>query len=56
LLLCDKLFQFFKQDVLNVLPLGIQSIEPEREPYCVREGGSRLCFARDPYEKLTSVN
>jgi lactoylglutathione lyase len=23
-------------------------IEPEREPYRVREGGSRLCFARDP--------
>jgi lactoylglutathione lyase len=25
-----------------------QSIEPEREPYRVREGGSRLCFVRDP--------
>lgn len=23
-------------------------IEPEREPYRVREGGSRLCFVRDP--------
>ncbi len=23
-------------------------IEPEREPYRVREGGSRLCFIRDP--------
>jgi lactoylglutathione lyase len=24
-----------------------QGIEPEREPYRVREGGSRLCFDRD---------
>lgn len=27
-----------------------QSIEPEREPYRVREGGSRICFVRDPDE------
>jgi lactoylglutathione lyase len=25
-----------------------QGIEPEREPYRVREGGSRLCFVGDP--------
>jgi lactoylglutathione lyase len=25
-----------------------QAIEPERDPYRVREGGSRLCFVRDP--------
>ena len=25
-----------------------QRIEPEREPYRVSEGGSRLCFVRDP--------
>jgi lactoylglutathione lyase len=25
-----------------------QSIEPERPPYTVRAGGSRLCFVRDP--------
>ncbi|TML59722.1 MAG: lactoylglutathione lyase [Actinobacteria bacterium] len=25
-----------------------QRIEPEREPYRVREGGSRLAFVRDP--------
>jgi lactoylglutathione lyase len=25
-----------------------QGIEPEREPYRVREGGSRLAFVRDP--------
>jgi lactoylglutathione lyase len=25
-----------------------QAIEPEREPYRVREGGSRLCFVTDP--------
>ena len=25
-----------------------QGIEPEREPYTVRDGGNRLCFVRDP--------
>jgi lactoylglutathione lyase len=25
-----------------------QGIEPERPPYSVREGGSRICFLRDP--------
>jgi lactoylglutathione lyase len=25
-----------------------QGIEPEREPYRIREGGSRLCFVQDP--------
>ena len=33
-----------------------QGIEPEREPYRVREGGSLLCFVRDPDENLTIVN
>jgi lactoylglutathione lyase len=28
--------------------LAQQGIEPEREPYRVREGGSLLCFVRDP--------
>ncbi|HSS80276.1 MAG TPA: VOC family protein [Gaiellaceae bacterium] len=28
--------------------LAAQGIEPEREPYQVREGGSRLCFVQDP--------
>ena len=28
--------------------LAEQGIEPEREPYRVREGGSRLCFVEDP--------
>ena len=28
--------------------LSAQGIEPERPPYTVREGGSRLCFVRDP--------
>ena len=27
-----------------------QGIEPEREPYRVRQGGSRICFVRDPDE------
>jgi lactoylglutathione lyase len=30
--------------------LAGQGIEPERPPYTVREGGSRLCFVRDPDE------
>ena len=30
--------------------LAEQGIEPEREPYRVREGGSRICFVRDPDE------
>jgi lactoylglutathione lyase len=28
--------------------LATQGIEPERPPYTVRDGGSRLCFVRDP--------
>jgi lactoylglutathione lyase len=28
--------------------LAAQGIQPEREPYRVREGGSRICFIRDP--------
>jgi lactoylglutathione lyase len=28
--------------------LSSQGIEPERPPYSVSEGGSRLCFVRDP--------
>jgi lactoylglutathione lyase len=28
--------------------LAAQGIEPGRPPYSVREGGSRLCFVRDP--------
>jgi lactoylglutathione lyase len=31
-----------------LVQLKEQGIEPEREPYRVREGGSRLCFVRDP--------
>lgn len=30
--------------------LDEQGIEPERPPYTIREGGSRLCFVRDPDE------
>ena len=36
--------------------LGAQGIEPEREPYRVREGGSLLCFVRDPDRCLTTLN
>jgi lactoylglutathione lyase len=28
--------------------LATEGIEPERPPYTVRDGGSRLCFVRDP--------
>ena len=28
--------------------LAAQGIEPERPPYQLREGGSFLCFVRDP--------
>jgi lactoylglutathione lyase len=28
--------------------LSAKGIEPEKPPYSVREGGSRLCFIRDP--------
>jgi lactoylglutathione lyase len=28
--------------------LAQQGIEPEKPPYSVREGGSRICFVRDP--------
>ena len=31
-----------------------QGIAPEREPYRVREGGSRLCFVRDPDSCLST--
>jgi lactoylglutathione lyase len=30
--------------------LADQGIEPERPPYQVTEGGSRICFVRDPDE------
>ncbi|MFL5839498.1 MAG: VOC family protein [Thermoleophilaceae bacterium] len=37
------------EDLDEVLPqLAEQGIEPEKPPYTVREGGSRLCFVRDP--------
>ena len=28
--------------------LAAIGVEPERPPYSIREGGSRLCFVRDP--------
>jgi len=28
--------------------LAAEGIEPEKPPYRVREGGSRICFVRDP--------
>jgi lactoylglutathione lyase len=28
--------------------LAAKGIDPERPPYTVREGGSRICFVRDP--------
>jgi lactoylglutathione lyase len=32
----------------SLAALAQQGIEPEREPYRVREGGSLICFVRDP--------
>ena len=32
----------------TLMRLRHQGIEPEKPPYSVREGGSRLCFVRDP--------
>jgi lactoylglutathione lyase len=32
----------------TLVRLAEQGIEPEREPYRVREGGSLLCFVQDP--------
>jgi lactoylglutathione lyase len=32
----------------SLAKLKQQGIDPERPPYTVREGGSRLCFVRDP--------
>ncbi|HEY1316975.1 MAG TPA: VOC family protein [Gaiella sp.] len=37
------------QDMAGTLAaLAEKGIEPERPPYSVREGGSLLCFVRDP--------
>src|ERR1700758_4889135 len=33
-----------------------QGIEPEREPYRVREGGSRICFVKDPDGYSTTLS
>ncbi len=35
--------------------LAEQGIEPERAPYTVRDGGSRLCFVRDPDEYRVEI-
>jgi lactoylglutathione lyase len=32
----------------RLVELAKQGIDPEKPPYTVREGGSRLCFVRDP--------
>jgi lactoylglutathione lyase len=32
----------------TLVRLAEQGIEPERPPYTVREGGSRICFVKDP--------
>ena len=38
-----------RRDLDGTLPqLADQGIEPERPPYTVSDGGSRLCFVRDP--------
>jgi lactoylglutathione lyase len=32
----------------TLLELGKQGITPEKAPYTIRAGGSRICFVRDP--------
>ena len=40
---------FAVDDLASTLDqLATQGIEPEREPYRVRAGGSRICFVQDP--------
>ena len=36
--------------------LAAQGIEPERPPYSIREGGSLLCFVRDPDRKMERLS
>jgi lactoylglutathione lyase len=36
--------------------LAEMGIEPEKPPYTIREGGSRLCFVRDPDRSRTQLN
>jgi len=36
--------------------LDEQGIAPEKPPYTVREGGSHLCFVRDPDRNFTILN
>jgi hypothetical protein len=46
----------FRRDLDGTLArLKDQGIEPERPPYQVREGGSRLCFVRDPDSSLATL-
>ena len=35
--------------------LAEQGIEPEKPPYSVREGGSRLCFVEIPMDTESSI-
>ena len=37
-----------KDMAATLAALATHGIEPEREPYRVREGGSLLCFVKDP--------
>lgn len=45
-------------DSLDATLEGLEKkgIEPERPPYTVREGGSRICFVRDPDENRLIAN
>ncbi len=36
--------------------LASLGIEPERPPYTIRDGGSRLCFVRDPDSSFETLN
>jgi lactoylglutathione lyase len=40
----------------SLTQLKEQGIEPEREPYRVREAGSRICFVQDPDRCLATLS
>ena len=43
-----RLANLLGMDPEELAGLAEQGIQPEKPPYQVREGGSRICFVRDP--------
>ena len=44
----QRLYREAYNGAYTLARLAEKGIEPEKPPYTVREGGSRLCFVRDP--------